>query len=205
MTQAQIIAEEKGSERLARKISSEHDQLLRQLDQWEELIADDASIIERVKVANIEELVGWIARKREIIIDEKMDEPIMLILVAESGLPIYSKQFDPKIELQEMLISGFLSSINTFVQEAFNAPGMIRRISHDEYTLSFNLKEPILFCYVYEGPSYPAMKKLEKLITEVHESEVWSALEEVGHKGYKLKNGEITQMEGVIGEIFVTN
>ena len=205
LTQAQVLAEEKGLERLARKISSEHDQLLEQLDQWEELIAKDASIAERVKVANLEELVGWMARKREIIIEEKEDKPVMLMLVAESGLPIYSKQFDPTKELQDMLISGFLSSINTFVQEVFHTPGMIRRIMHDEYTLSFNLIEPILFCYVYEGQSYTAMKKLNKLITEVYESEVWPALEEVGKKGYKLRNGEIAQMEGMMGEIFITN
>ena len=41
LSQAQTIAEEKGLERLARKISSEHDQLLEQMDQWEELIAKD--------------------------------------------------------------------------------------------------------------------------------------------------------------------
>ncbi len=205
LSQAQIIAEEKGLERLARKISSEHDQLLEQLDRWEELIAKDATIIERVKVANLEELMGWMARKREIKIDEKEDEPIMLMLVAKSGLPIYSKQFDETKELQDMLISGFLTSINTFVQQAFDVTGMIKRITHDEYTLSFDLKESILFCYVYDGQSYTAMKKLEKLIDEVYESDVWSALEEVGRKGYGLNQDERAQMEGVIGEIFLTN
>jgi len=205
LTQAQVIAEEKGLERLARKISSDHDQLLEQLDQWEELIAKDASIPERVKVANLEELVGWMARKREIVVDEKDDEPVMVLLVAESGLPIYSKHFDPTRELQDMLISGFLSSINAFVQEAFDTPGRIRRIMHDEYTLSFDLVDPILFCYVYEGQSYTAMKKLERLMTVVHESEVWSALEEVGKKGYKLNYGEMARLEGMMGEIFTTN
>ena len=205
LSQAQKIAEERGLERLARKISSEHDQLLNQLDQWEELIAKDASITERVKVANLEELMGWMTRKREIMVDEPEDEPIMLLLVAESGLPIYSKQFNPTKELQDMLISGFLSSINSFVKEAFHVTGMIRRITHDEYTLSFNLIESILFCYVYEGQSYTAMKKLEKLMTEVHESEVWSALEEVGRKGYGLTRTHKDQMEGVIADIFLTN
>ena len=205
LSQAQVIAEEKGLDRLASKISSEHDQLLEQFKQWEELIAKDASISERVKVANLEELMGWMARKREIKIDKKEDEPVMILLVSESGLPIYCKQFGQTKELQDMLISGFLSSINTFVKEAFDAPGMIRRIMHDDYTLSFDLIEPILFCYVYEGPSYTAMKKLDKLIIQVFESEVWPALEEVGKKGYKLKNGEIAQMEGVIEEIFLTN
>jgi hypothetical protein len=104
-----------------------------------------------------------------------------------------------------MLISGFLTSINAFVQEAFEVKGMIRRIMHDEYTLSFNLVEPILFCYVYEGQSYTAMKKLDKLITEVHESDVWFALEKVGKTGHGLNYSEKNQMEGVIGEIFLTN
>ena len=205
LTQAQMTAEEKGLEKLARKISSEHDQLLEQLDQWEELIAKDASITERVKVANLEELVGWMARKREIKIEEKEDEPIMVLIVAESGLPIYSKHFDPARELKDMLISGFLSSINSFVQKAFDTPGRIKRIMHDEYTLSFDLVDHILFCYVYEGQSYTALKKLEKLITEVHASKVWSALEEVGKKGNKLKNSETDQMNGVIADIFLTN
>ncbi|MCG3217945.1 MAG: hypothetical protein H7643_03030, partial [Candidatus Heimdallarchaeota archaeon] len=57
----------------------------------------------------------------------------------------------------------------------------------------------------YEGQSYTAMKKLERLIDEVHESEVWSALEEVGKKGYGLKMNDRDHMEDVIGEIFVTN
>jgi tetratricopeptide (TPR) repeat protein len=205
MSKAQAIAEEKGLERLARKISSEHDQILEQLDQWEELIAKDASIAERVKVANLEELMGWMAKKREIKIDEKEDEPVMLLLVADSGLPIYSKQFDETKELEDMLISGFLTGINNFVREAFEVKGMIRRIMHDEYTISFNQVESILFCYVYEGQSYTAMKKLEKVITEVHESEVWSALEEVGKRGYGLNHGEKNQMEGMVGEIFLTN
>ncbi len=205
LTLAQTIAEEKGLERLARKISSEHDDLLQQLDQWEELIAKDASITERVKVANLEELMGWMARKREIVIDEEEDEPVMLLLVAESGIPIYSKQFSQTEEMQEMLISGFLTSINSFVQEAFHVTGMIKRITHDEYTLSFNMIEPILFCYVYEGQSYTAMKKLEQLISEVQTSEMWSALEEVGKTGQGLNKVERDQMEGVIGEIFTTN
>jgi tetratricopeptide (TPR) repeat protein len=205
LTQAQTIAEEKGLERLAHKISNEHDQLLEQLDQWEELIAKDASITERVKVANLEELVGWMARKREIKVDEKEDEPIMLLLVAESGIPIYSKKFDQKKELQDMLISGFLTSINNFVQEAFEVKGVIKRIMHEEYTISFDLIETILFCYVYEGQSYTAMKKLETLITGVQESEMWSALEKVGRTGRGLKMADKEQMEEVIQEIFVIN
>ncbi|MHA1911247.1 MAG: tetratricopeptide repeat protein, partial [Candidatus Kariarchaeaceae archaeon] len=111
LSQAQMIAEEKGLERLARKISSEHDHLLEQMDQWDELIAKDASIAERVKIANLEELVGWMARKREIKIEEKEDEPVMILLVSDSGLPIYSKHFGQERELQDILISGFLSSI----------------------------------------------------------------------------------------------
>ncbi len=205
LKQAQIIADKKGLERLARKISSEHDQLLGQLGQWEELIANDASITERVKVASLKELIGRMARRREIKIDEQEDKPVMLLLVSEGGLPIYCNKFDQSKELPDMLISSFLTIINNFVQEAFEVTGMITRITHEEYTLSFDLKEPILFCYVYEGQSYTAMKKLEKLMTEVHEGEIWAALEEVGKTGNELNDEEIAQMEGMIGEIFITS
>ena len=49
------------------------------------------------------------------------------------------------------------------------------------------------------------IEHLEKLITEVRDSEVWSALEEVSKRGYGLKKGEKEQMEGMIGEIFISN
>jgi tetratricopeptide (TPR) repeat protein len=205
LVHAQIIAEKKGLERLARKISSEHDQLLGQLAQWEELIANDASITERVKVASLDELIGWMARRREIKIDKKEEKPVMLLLVSEGGLPIYCNKFDQRKELPDMLISAFLTIVNNFVREAFEVKGMIRRITHDEYILSFNLIESILFCYVYDGQSYTAMKKLEKLVSVVHESEVWSALKEVGKTGNELNEKEKEQMEGMIGEIFITN
>ncbi|MHA1912673.1 MAG: tetratricopeptide repeat protein [Candidatus Kariarchaeaceae archaeon] len=205
LSDAQVIAEDKGLVKLARKISSEHDNLLQQLDQWEELIAEDASIAERVKIANLEELVGWMARKREIKIEEPEDKPVMLLLVSDGGLPLYCNKFNQTKELQEMLISAFLTSINHFVQEAFEFRGMIRRIMLDKYTLSFNLVEPILFCYVYEGQSYTAMKKLEKLMAEVRESELWSALEKVSKTGCDISEEESAQMEGMIEEIFVTN
>ena len=35
--------------------------------------------------------------------------------------------------------------------------------------------------------------------------DVWSALEEVGRKGYGLDKSHKDHMEGVIGEIFFTN
>jgi hypothetical protein len=91
------------------------------------------------------------------------------------------------------------------VQEAFEVKGVIKRIMHEEYTISFDLIETILFCYVYDGQSYTAMKKLETLITGVQESEMWSALEKVGRTGRGLKMVDKKQMEEVIQEIFVIN
>ncbi|MCG3217836.1 MAG: hypothetical protein H7643_02470, partial [Candidatus Heimdallarchaeota archaeon] len=57
----------------------------------------------------------------------------------------------------------------------------------------------------YEGQSYTAMKKLEELITGVQESEMWSALKEVGKTGHGLKTDDKEQIEGAIKEIFKIN
>ena len=48
------------------------------------------------------------------------------------------------------------------------------------------------------------MKKLEEIIAEVQESELWEALEEVEKKGYELKEEELDHMEEIIEEIFMT-
>ncbi|MBA7555829.1 hypothetical protein ES705_48521 [subsurface metagenome] len=64
LSQAQIIAEEKGLSRLARKISSEHDNLLIQIEQWEELSKMDNSLTKGVKIARLEELVKIVRMKK---------------------------------------------------------------------------------------------------------------------------------------------
>ncbi len=206
LSQAQIIAEEKGLSRLAVKLSSEHDNLLIQIEQWEELSKMDNSPIEGEKIAKLEELVKKIRMKKELeMLEEQEEEPIVLILLYETGIPIYSKNFAISQEIDDMLVAGFISAINNFIQDAFGVSGYIDRIKHKENTILIKHIESIFICYVYKGESYAASSKLERFIKEINNSPILDYLQdsEMITKGFS--QSEINRVETMIENIFPAN
>ena len=160
LTQAQLIADEKGLHRLARKISAEYDSLLRQLDKWEELEQKDISLIERLQETGINELTDNIRKQREIELPQSDDEePVQLLLIAEkSGLSVFSKSFKSLIEVEEQLLGGLLTAMRGFGEEIFSQP--LERVKIGEFILILHASSPFLICYVFKGQSYSAMKKV---------------------------------------------
>jgi hypothetical protein len=95
LTQAQIIADDKGLDRLARSISHEYDTLLRQLSQWEAIEAQEASITEVNELAGVEELLTRLVRQRAAEPPElHPEEPVLLLVLSESGFSILTKKFE---------------------------------------------------------------------------------------------------------------
>ncbi|MFX0066458.1 MAG: tetratricopeptide repeat protein [Candidatus Hermodarchaeota archaeon] len=70
LDQAQLLAEEKGLQRLAIKISSEQDQFQVQLAQWEQLLARQAPLKERLELAQLETQLMRMVQK-QVKISEK--------------------------------------------------------------------------------------------------------------------------------------
>jgi len=185
LSQAQYIADEKGLERLAMRISNEHDDLINELNQWEDLIEREASLTERIEASRLDEIVNEI-KKQERVIHHKVEkeEPIMLLLMLKSGLPAYSKQFSASPLMNEILIAGFISAIDRFAQEAFSVKGSIERFKHEGFTMLYKHVKPISFCYVFKGKSYLATKKFDEFIKQTQKSEqVWKILESLVHTG----------------------
>ena len=162
LEKAQRIAEEKGLRRLAMHISSDHDALLDQLKQWEEYITKSVSLKDRLEFAQLGELVVRLMKRGEIDIPQILcEEPVMLLILAESGTPLFSKNYLEGSELDGILIGGFLAAIISFSKETFSTEGSVERIKHQEYTLLLKPKKPFLFCYVIKGQTYSALQKLE--------------------------------------------
>lgn len=132
LDKAQYLAEERGICRLAIKISSEHDTLLEQLNQWEIFIDRNVSLTERAELTHLEEQVVRMIRKRVEELPElpQEDPELVLIIGAESGLKMFSKTFHPDRPVAEQLIAGFLTAINALVHDAFAVEGSIERIKH---------------------------------------------------------------------------
>jgi hypothetical protein len=98
--------------------------------------------------------------------------------------------------LDHILISGFISAINTaltnFMMEAFDNEISdlkdkhlpVERIKYKDYTLVMEFNDPLLFCYVFKGESYSAMQKLDRFIANAHGStKIWESLKRASTTG----------------------
>ena len=208
LDQAQFLAEEKGLKRLAMKISSDHDRLLRQMSSWEDMIEREATLNERANAAQLEELMGRLLSKRKAIdvTETPEEESVLLIILTESGVTVFSRTF-PQVEsfLDDGLIGGFLTAINAFLGQLFATSGSIERIMHKEYTILLRSKapEPLLFCYVFKGQSYYALQKLDLFIEAVMgSSTTYNALVGRIQKGESITRDEEETIIALVDEIF---
>jgi len=171
LTQAQFIADDKGLWRLARKISSEHDVLLSQTDKWEALVEKDAPMIERLELAQLSNVMLRMIQNGELTPPKMLnEEPVLLLILAEGGIPLFFKNYHTEEQLNSYLIGGFLSAINSFSKETFSVEGSIERIKHNEFTMLTKSFEPFLFCYIMKGQTYAAMQKLEGFVYSITSS-----------------------------------
>ena len=191
LSQAQIIAETKGLHRLAQSISYEFDSLLNDLTKWDDFIERNASITERYELAELESMMTAILERKGTQYDDIPEEdPMMLLILDEAGLCLYSKTFPSESFLQDQLIGGLLTSINAFMQEAFSLRGSIERIKHEENTLLLKNVDPYLFAYAFQGQSYSAKQKLETFIKNVQESSLWDEVAKIRSTGRSDKVNE---------------
>ncbi|MBD3189521.1 MAG: tetratricopeptide repeat protein [Candidatus Heimdallarchaeota archaeon] len=164
LTQAQMIAEEKGLKKLAVNLSNEHDSLLMQQKKWKELAERRASLTERLEMVKLEDMLGRMMLKKIEDVKEVPEEAVLLVILAESGLTLFSLQFESEQKINEQLVGGFLTAINTFCRETFSSAGSLERIKHQEYTVLMKAIGGLMFCYVFKGQSYSALQKLEEFI-----------------------------------------
>jgi hypothetical protein len=138
---------------------------------WDDYVDRQASIVERYELAELETMMGALLRKKISVAEElPEEEPLMLLILDDGGVSLFSKNFASAEQLREQLIGGFLTAINAFMQEAFSVSGSIERIKHKEYTLLLKTLDPLLFCYVFQGQSYTAIQKLDQFVDNVQNS-----------------------------------
>ena len=204
LSNAQSIAEKKGLRRLAMNISSDHDELLNQLSKWEELISKNASLKDRLEFAQLGELVIKQMKRKEVDIPEiTNEEPIMLLILSESGTPLFTKNYLEGSELDGILIGGFLAAIISFSKETFSSEGSIERIKHQEYTLLLKPKQKFLFSYVIKGQSYSALQKLEAFTKIISTStSVWDDLNSVLKTSKTITPASRTMLDEIAKMIF---
>jgi len=189
LSEAQNLAEKYGLNRLSIKISSKHDDLLKQIDLWEELKNSDSPISERLNLSRLEEEMKRLIKKRTTEVPTLIEEESLLLLVmTEGGIPAFSHAFSKDWKFSDELLSGFLTSFDSISKAVFSEG--LDRAKIGEHTILISPVENFLICYLFKGQSYYAKQKLGYFTDHVKSI---SSVEQIFNQF--LKNFQTIQLE----------
>jgi tetratricopeptide (TPR) repeat protein len=203
LAQSQRIAEFHGLNLLASKISDEHDKFLEQLNDWESLQKLNAPISERMKLASFDGVVDRMQEKSVVELPEiKREEPVLLLIIAEGGFPLFSTHFGESFKVSDDIISGFLTAFNNFSTELFSKG--LDRAKFGEHLI---LIKPVLHfsvCYIYKGQTFTAKQKVNKFSESIQsKNNIWHTLNNYYKASRILGLKELPSLESLISEIFI--
>ncbi len=159
LSKAQEIADKYGLNRLSIKISNEHDELIKQIDMWDNLKKSNSPLSERLEKTGLKEEMKRMIQKRNVEIPVPFEEdPLLLLIVTEGGVPAFSHAFSKDWHFSDELFSGFLSSFDSISKEVFSEG--LDRAKFGEYTIIISSFGKFLICYLFKGQSYYAKQKL---------------------------------------------
>ena len=203
LTQAQQLAEKHGMERLAGKISIEHDNLLKELKKWEKMKEKEVSLKERMELAHVDEQIDNLLWKRDFSsLEHSEEEPILLLVLSEGGIPIFSHVFSKEWSFEDDLFGGFLSAINSFSGELFSKG--LDRAKFGEHTVLMKAVATFSICYLYKGQSYLAQKRIKNFIEQFQNTtEIWEPFNDFykTHQSIDLKKNDSLKL--LITDIFI--
>jgi tetratricopeptide (TPR) repeat protein len=202
MVEAQRIAELHGLTLLASKISSEHDKLLTQIDIWDKFKNSDAPMRDRIELASTEDVLERLQGERAVEPTEPVDEQsILLMILAEGGVLIFSYPFSEEWKFDDELFGGFLTAFNSISDEIF-AEGL-DRVKFGNQTVLIEQVEDFSICYLYKGQTYIAHQKLSKFVEEMQKNTIlWQSLENHYKTSQVIELKDNSSLESLIAEIF---
>lgn len=203
LQQARQITEDKGYKKLAMEIPRMQKIIDSYFDFDSRETEETVTSLERKITTPVNDDVMRLVNKRSVDMPKLQDEePVLLIIVYEGGVTIFSRKFSQKEMIDEMFVGGFLTAIDAFMHQTFATGGSIERIKHQEYTLLLKAETPLLFCYVYKGQSFSAIQKLDKVIDGLKNTvTIWHALK--NNPGEQLSEKEKEFIDNLAERVFI--
>lgn len=161
------VAEDKGLTQIATHISHVYNDLKYQLTFWEELDQRNASLKERIDYSDIIGLVKPLESKSMVYKIMQNETPILLLILNQGGLVKFMYKFSAVEDMQEHLIGGFLSAINSFFSSVFKETNSLDRIKSRDHTILMKSQDELLYCYIFRGQSLFATQRLEDFVQNV--------------------------------------
>ncbi|MFX1479150.1 MAG: tetratricopeptide repeat protein [Promethearchaeota archaeon] len=205
LSEAQNVSEKYGLNRLTIKISNEHDELLKQLDLWQDLKRNDSSLSERLQLTHIQEQLTRMIKKRTAELPKLVEEdPLLLLFIAEGGTPIFSHTFSKDWKFSNELLSGFLTAFDSISKEVFSEG--LDRAKFGNHTILITTIEDLSICYLFKGQSYYAKQKIMNFIERIQNSStLWQTLTKSICSNQILRLKDHPSLESLIEEIFPIN
>ena len=202
MVEAQRIAELHSLTLLASKISSEHDKLLTQIDIWDKFKITDAPMRDRIELASTEDVLERLQGQRAVEPSESVDEQsILLMIIAEGGVLIFSYPFSEEWKFDDELFGGFLTAFNSISDEIFSEG--LDRVMFGNQTVLMEQVADFSICYLFKGQTYVARQKLTKFVKELQENtSLWQSLEHHYKISQVLELKDSPLLESLITETF---
>ncbi len=155
LSEALILADNKGYHNMAKYISSELDMVDSDFNRL--------SLRERLSKADLSRVIHSMNSSSIPVVHHESETPISLLIIDEGGTLRYSYLFENSIEINEFLIGAYLNAINNFSQEVFGTPPhILQRIEQEGSSILVLKISGLLLSYIYRGNSYSALQRLKK-------------------------------------------
>ena len=142
-------------------------------------------------------------QRRTIEITESMDEePLLLLVMGEGGVPAFSHIFSHEWDFSDELISGFLTTFDSISKEVFSEG--LDRAKFGQHTILMETIENFLVCYLFKGQSYYAKQKLEYFTSNMKNTAlVWQKFNDFLDNCITIKLQEAPYLNDLITESFL--
>lgn len=201
LLKAEKIAIEKGLKYLVIQIAKEYDKLLDEESMWKPDLNNKSNIKERITNSNTNQIVDQLLSKREQLIEVSQEEPVLLMILKNSGISVYSKSFIPENNINDQLLGGFMTAINSLSQEILTSK--VDRIRSGDFTILMEEQENFQYSYIYKGNSDVAYQKLNRFTNKLKNSKFWNTLQTSIQTGRVFSSSEGKEIDSYVSEIFV--
>jgi hypothetical protein len=132
------------------------------------------------------------------------EQPVQFMLVsADAGLNLISKEFEPYLSVDETIMSGFLTAFTTFSSMYFTK--RLNQLRFGKYTLLMRIEQPFLFCYIFRGDLVSAKGKLNEFIHQFRsKKDVWNSLSMTAQTG-EINYSDFFEIENTLSHVFSPN
>ncbi len=203
---AQMMAEEKGLELMARKISNEHDFLIGQLDLWRKFTTKLPSIVEILELTRIEDMLDQMLKKGVVLpseVEKEDEKPVIVFISTESGEILFSEKLLDTLE--DDIIERILPEMKTQIEEETDSK-IVKRGRLYDYSYILKKIDTLFFCYFFVGKSFSAIHKLEEFSRIINEiKSIWERLIIFSKTGLNLNYEERRTITNFIDTIFLSN